>query len=74
MIDNYKINIYASCTDPLSIKYNSVHGLKEWFDNGYKLGSLQSRDMIQKNETIQKEWEIISISEKSVLKFPNTLL
>jgi hypothetical protein len=64
---------YNDCVNPLTDKNktNRLHALKECFDKGYKLASMESPDILKVK--IPEEWEVIAIKD-SVLIFPNCFI
>ena len=67
------MNIYNTCVNPSS-KFDSVIFLKQCFDNGHKLASLQSMDMFMTEKNIPKEWVLLNTHENAVLIFPNRFI
>ena len=65
---------YNDCVNPLTDKNktNRLHALKECFDKGYKLASMESPDIL-KGKKIPEEWYVIAIKD-SVLIFPNCFI
>ena len=64
------MNMYDTCT---STDYFSVSVLKQCFDKGYKLASLQHVDTMR-NETLPEEWETHRLNENTVLLFPHRFI
>ena len=64
---------YNDCVNPLTDKNqkNRLHALKECFDKGYKLASMESPDILKVN--ILVEWDVIPI-KKLFLFFQTVLL
>ena len=60
------------CTNPGTDDYN-VQNIKECFDNGYKLGSLQWESELH-GETFPEEWEIIHLNYDAILIFRNSFI
>ena len=51
------------CIDTTSSAYDNIATLKECFDNGYKLASLQSSSILHRSsQIIPDEWRITDIS------------
>ena len=64
------MNMYDTCT---STDYFSVSVLKQCFDKGYKLASLQHVDVMQ-NETVPKEWKMHHLNDNTILFFPHRFI
>lgn len=67
------MNVYETCVDPSSSEYDSIPVLKQCFDKGHKLASLQ-RLKILENESIPEEWEIMHLDESTILLFPHRFI
>ena len=64
-------NLQSFCTNP-STNYD-IQNVKECLDNGYKLGTMQFKSMLD-GETIPDEWEIIDINDNIVIIFRNSFI
>ena len=70
------MQVYNDCVNPLTDKNKNdrVHHLKECFDKGYKLASMESPDMLTSAKVkIPVEWDVIP-TKNFVLVFPNCFI
>jgi hypothetical protein len=70
------MQVYNDCVNPLTDKNKSdrVHHLKECFDKGYKLASMESPDMLMSTKVkIPVEWDVIP-TKNFFLVFPNCFI
>ena len=63
------------CIDPTSSAYDNIGTLKECFDNGYKLASLQSTSILHRSsQIIPDEWIITDTSGNVRINGTGTIL